>query len=303
MSATDQAVGLHRLEDPAQWRSEAGDVRGRFQAQARPHRQGSGGRARLVRSREDIAVRGADGDAEGMADRPGCVSFVVAHQPGENREAGGVGARPAVRPAEIAVEGPDGARAGGPALTVPVQVVELEEEAVIAIDQQQVAVAARVGGTGVAAFDPLRLGLGLLGDGISGRAAGRAGIALVRIVEIDRDERLAARHRGVRQSVDLGLVTAVAAEVGVHPPVRADELDESGARRVDRRLRDVDVPPVVGRQERQRSGQRAALGRALRERSGGEGERQRQRPGGERGAAAFRERHSSSPGCRPRSRR
>jgi hypothetical protein len=189
-----------------------------------------------------------------------------------------------------------------------VQVVELEEQPVVAVDDEQVAIATGVGGTGIAAFEPLRLRLCLLGNRVAGWPAGSSGIALFGVVEIDRHERLVSRHGGIGDAVDLRRLLGVTAEVGVHPPLEPHELEERRARGVDRRLRNVDVPPVVGRQQRERSREGAALRRALGERRapGGEEEERecraarRKRPR----VPPVRERwHSSSPWCRSRSRR
>src|SRR6185312_1328115 len=95
--------------------------------------------------------------------------------------------------------------------------------------------------------------------GIPGRPARRAGIALIaELHEGDRHQRLAPGHREIDHAVDVRKAVRIAPEVRMETDVAADEVDVPGAPGIDRRRADVDVPPVVGREQRQRSGQWAA---------------------------------------------
>jgi hypothetical protein len=142
-------------------------------------------------------------------------------------------------------------------------VVELEEEMPVAVHEQHVAVAGDVRVAGVAPLDPARLRLGRLGDRIAGGPAGCAGVALVaELHEGDRHQRLGAGDAHVDHPVGLGDDIGVAAEIGVEWRVAPDEVDEVPAVRIEGRLADVHVPPVVGREQREGSRQRPArLGR------------------------------------------
>ena len=192
-----------------------------------------------------------------MADRVGAVHLVVAHQTRENRESGGVGARPGVRSARIRIEREDCPGAGLPSVQrrVPVRGVQLVQHTGIAVDHQQVPVAVRVRViAGETAFDPLLLRLRLVWNWIP------AVIALVvRFDERDVHLRLRAVGDDVRDPVDRrARVAAVTAEIRMHPARRTDERDERRALRIDRSAADVGVPPVVERKQRERRRKRAA---------------------------------------------
>src|SRR5690606_24624249 len=94
-------------------------------------------------------------------------------------------------------------------------------------------------------------------------------VALLLVVEHHRALWLRPVHDNVRHPVDV-LSPREPAEVRVHPPVgAADELDDLARSRIDRRVRDVLVPPVVGREQRQRRRQRSvSLGQRRRELAG-----------------------------------
>ena len=93
--------------------------------------------------------------------------LVVANQAGKDRQTGGVGAGPTLGPASIFVERPDrtGPRLPAPALRVPARAVELEEQAVVLIDDQQVAIALDIPVAWRAALDPAWLAAGQIGIG------------------------------------------------------------------------------------------------------------------------------------------
>ena len=81
-------------------------------------------------------------------------------------------------------------------------------------------------------------------DRIAGRPSGRTGIALIGIGdEGDRQERLVAGNADVRDSIGRGT------EVGVKSARRADPVDQLLRLRIDRRLRDFEIPPVVRRKD------------------------------------------------------
>ncbi len=167
------------------------------------------------------------------------------------------------------------ARAGLPSAArgVPVERVQLVEDPVVAIDDEHVPIAVRVEPRpGSPPSIQPRLRLRLLGNRIAGRTARRAGVALLAVVdERHRHERLAAGHDDVRDPVDgvwIGWIAGRAAPVGMQPACAADVIDERLAVRIDRRLADVEVPPVVGRQHRQRLRQGTAERNALRVRGG-----------------------------------
>ena len=84
--------------------------------------------------------------------------LVVAHQAGQDRQPGRVGRRPAVGPPAVRVHVEERARAGLPLAAVVEDVVQLVEMRFVAIDDQQVAIAAaaQVDVAGLAAFDPVR---------------------------------------------------------------------------------------------------------------------------------------------------
>src|SRR5205823_5842902 len=90
--------------------------------------------------------------------------LVETEEPGQDGESGGVGRRPGVGAETVGPEVEDGARPGGrPAARVP-RVVQLVEDASVAVDHERVTVASRV----LAAL-----------DGRVGAEGIRAGVALV----------------------------------------------------------------------------------------------------------------------------
>ena len=75
-----------------------------------------------------------------MTNRP-AHRFVEAHQPRQDREARGIGGRPAVRTPAVGREIVYRARAGLPSLPGPSGCVQLEEQPAIAIDDQHMPIA------------------------------------------------------------------------------------------------------------------------------------------------------------------
>src|SRR5205814_9335023 len=137
----------------------------------------------LFRSK-DIAMRRAHGHTKGVTNRIGAEHFVIANESRKNRQSRRVGARPSVGTPRVRVERKDRARSGGPLRAVPMQRVELEQDSMIAVDDQHVPVAVRIRiVAGEAAFDPLLLRLRLLRNRITKRPAGSGEVALVVVIE------------------------------------------------------------------------------------------------------------------------
>ena len=116
-----------------------------LQPQPRAHRRQRrvGERAREVARRPDVRPpRARDGEAERVVD-PARRHLVVAREPGQDREPGGVGRRPAGGAHAVRAQVPDRARPGRPAAADPAQRVELVEPAGVAVDDEGVAVAVR----------------------------------------------------------------------------------------------------------------------------------------------------------------
>ena len=140
-------------------------------------------------------------EAQRVADRPGG-DLVVAHEPRQDRQAGGVRRRPAVGAQVVGAQIPDGARARLPAVAAPARVEQLVEAAGVLVDKEDVAVAAR-------------LLVRMLRDRIADA------IGLVRVLERHL-------HLGGALPGDDGVRDAVAEvrpEVGVHRVVGADRAD------------------------------------------------------------------------------
>ena len=157
-----------------------------------------------------------------MPDGVGAEDLVVADEARQYGETGGVGARPGVGPAQVAVEGKDRARPGLPATAVPERLIELEQDPVVIVDEQHVAVAV-VAPAGLPSLDPLRLGARSDRDRVAGGATGSAHVALVGIavgVEVHDLERRRAGDDGVDHAVDVGERGDVPPEVGVDGPAR-----------------------------------------------------------------------------------
>ena len=169
--------------------------------------------------------------------------LVVAHQAGQDGQAGRVGRGPAVGPQGVGREVEDGARAGLPAVARLVGVVHLVEQLVVGVEHEHVAVAGAVG----AAL-----------DGRVGRDRVRPGVALVGVVERDRHLGLRAGNDHVRDA-DRAAVP-VGAEVGVETRRRRRcwrcRRPSSGPRDTAR----CRVPGVVGREERDGDGRRGSVG-------------------------------------------
>ena len=75
-----------------------------------------------------------------------------------------------------------------------------------------------------------------------------SGVAFVGVVEVDGDESLVAGDDGVGDA-DGFVVVQAGAEVGMEMAIEADALDEVGRVGVNRQVRDVGGPDVVGGEE------------------------------------------------------
>ena len=236
----------------------------RLQPHAQPHRRQRrvGGVARVVAGRVDVGLpRALDGEAQRVADHAGRRVAVPAREPGQDRQPGRVGRRPAGRAERVRAEVPDRTRSGRPAAADALQGVELVQLAAVAVDDQRVAVA--VAG--------VRLPL----DGNLRRDRVRALVALVGVLE--RDARL-RRRLAVDDDVgdaDLRAVPEAGAEVGVDRAV-ADRGDQRRGVRGDGKAVDAFVPRVRRGEERT-----AAERRRADRRRRGAGEDQDGRGGGE----------------------
>ena len=113
----DHPVRLQRLEHDPRLLREARDVDARLQPHAQAHR-----RQRRVGRVRRVVPRGVDvrlprprrGEAQRVVD-DAARDLVVAREPGEDRQPGGVGRRPARGPQRVRAEIPDRTRAGLPA--------------------------------------------------------------------------------------------------------------------------------------------------------------------------------------------
>src|SRR5439155_22858253 len=116
-------------------------------------------------------ARAGDREAQGVVDAA-VLQVLVAREAGEDRQPGGVGRGPGLRPQVVRVEAPDRPRSGTPG-RLPglrrVERVQLVEAAGVAVDDDRVAIAGRV----AAALDRH-----VLGDRV------RALIRLARVLEL-----------------------------------------------------------------------------------------------------------------------
>src|SRR5262245_46553426 len=110
-----------------------------------------------MRRGPDVAVRTPHRHAERMTNGP-TERLVVANEPRKNRQSGGVRRRPSFRTARVGRQVEHGSRTRFPtaARCVPPRREQLEEHTPIAIDDEQVTIAAG-SSTGNTAFDEIRL--------------------------------------------------------------------------------------------------------------------------------------------------
>ena len=160
--------------------------------------------------------------------------LVVAREPGEDGQPGGVGGRPAGRPEPIRAQAPDRARAGTPAAPFRIERIELVEAAGAAVDDERMAVSRR----GAPAFD-----LHLARDRIG------AAIRLVGVLEGDARLRLPAADDGDRNS-DRRALPEPRAKVRVHAGSGADRRDDLGGVARDRERVDPLIPGARLREDR-----------------------------------------------------
>ena len=223
-----------------------------------------------MRGRPHVGITGLGcGEADGVAD-DARGDLVVAHEAGQDREAGGVSRRPGVRPQRVRPQVEHRAAVRPPAsVAVRVGAEQLVEPAGALVDDEDVAIAAGAGPTL---------------DRRVGRDRVRARIALAGDAELDRHLGLAGVHDHVRDA-DRTAVPQPGAEVGVHRGGGADGGHVGRRRRIERERVDPRVPDVVGRQHRARHG---ATGRPRRQvRPGATGRHARRgdhrhQPGGHR---------------------
>ncbi len=156
---------------------------------------GSTTAARLVRQGEANRVRNLPGG-----------DFVVTHQAGKNRQAGGIGRcpRPGTLRVGVTQQVPNGRRIGIPAsVAVGDGAEQFVEKAIVVIEHQHVAIAA----------SRIRIAFDLS----VGRYRHRPRIAFVAVSgEVDVDRRLRSAHHGVRDSDNRTLVQS-RSKIGVHP--------------------------------------------------------------------------------------
>src|SRR6185436_20569513 len=223
------AVRLHAAEDVADVSRIAGQILRRFEPQASTHRQCAWRRAGAMGRRPDRAVRRADGDPERVPDWT-THRLIVADEAGKNREPRRVRRGPALRTPDVGREIEHRAGVGFPALraAVPPRGEELVQAPAIAIDDEQVAIAARPAARR-AAFDEA----GLCRRGRRDRISGLTGEATVALVAIrdegHRDARLAAADADVWNAVRRR------SEVRMRRARPADEVDVRARLRIDGR--------------------------------------------------------------------
>ena len=181
-------------------------------------------------------ARARHGEAQRVADASRTERrLFVTRQPGEDRQAGCVGARPAGLTAwahGVAVELEERAAICVPAAAISLQegAIQLVESVVVTVDHQHVPVAIRAG----APFDGRR-GRHGVGPGVALVAIGRPG---------DRHRRLGARHHHVGNA-QRRTVVQPGAEVRMQASGGADAGDDGVRVRVDGIGRDVSVPGIA----------------------------------------------------------
>src|SRR6185312_6476411 len=208
----------------------------RLQPEALSHRRiaGAGETRRLVPRRPDEGIaRLRRGKAQRVWDFAGD-DFLVTNQPREDRQSRRVGGGPPGRAQRIAVQIEYRARPGVPAAVgIRIGGEELVQLAAIAIDDQHV---------------PIAAGRGAPFDRRVGRHRVRPGVALVGVIEADRDAGLAARNDDERYAVRRAVIDG--AEIRMHRLRRAYGRDIGGGIAVDRQRIDGDVPDVIRREHR-----------------------------------------------------
>ena len=255
----------------------------RAESQARAHRQRAARRARTVRRREHVAVRRAHGEPEGVADRVVAEDLVVAHETRQDREPRGVGARPGLGTAVVRRR--SGTRRPSPPPIDRAPRSSARDRArrgcrLSRSTMQHVPIAVRRDRPRIAALDPARSASSPVRDRIARRPTRRAGVALVAVVdERDGHQRLAAGDDDVWHAVNgvrIVRISCRAAPVRMEAARLPDVIDEGLTVRVEGRLTDVQVPPVVRRKDWERLRQGAAQRDALRVRRDGRQDTRRQ---------------------------
>ena len=204
-------------------------------------------------SGKDVGAAGAaDGETERVVD-PAARDLLVAREPGEDRQAGGVGGRPAGGPEPVRAQVPDRAGAGAPAaVRARREREELVELAAVAVDDQRV---------------PVAVGVAAALDRDVRRNRVRTGVGLVGILERDARPRLRGADDGDRDP-DRPALVEPGAEVGVEVVVEPDRRDDPFGVSRDGQAIDALVPRVRGRED----GTRGRLGKPRSRRCATEGE-------------------------------
>ena len=158
--------------------------------------------------------------------------FVVTHQAGKDRQAGGIGGSPCPRTLLVGQQVPDRRRRGIPApVSVGISAVQLVEKAIAVIQHEHVAIA----------IARIRIAL----DRRASRYRHRPRIAFVSVsCKSDADRRLGSAHHRVRNS-DIRTLVLSRAKIGVHADGRSDEVDDGAGIRIHGRAGNILVPKIV----------------------------------------------------------
>ncbi len=208
-------------------RRVARDIKGRLQAEARPHRWDMRC-ARIVRRqvscRPDIAVGIRSGETDGVADLP-AQDFLIAHQARQDRQTRRVRGGPGVRAQGVRVQVPDRAGAGVPAPARITRIVELIQGAGAAVHDQDVMV--------TAVLDP-----GIAGDRIGPR---------VRFIQIIKGDGHLGRPRAddVIRNPDRAAIPRAGAKIHVKACVPPDRIDPLVRARVNWKGIDRGIPDII----------------------------------------------------------
>ena len=159
--------------------------------------------------------------------------FVVTHQAGKDRQAGGIGGSP--RPRTLLVGFSRSQTAAEAAFQLPLPLgtgaEQFVEKAIAVIEHQHVAIA----------IARIRIAL----DRRVARYRHRPRIAFVAVSgEVDADRRLGSAHHRVRDS-DIRTLVLSRSKIGMHPDGRSDEVDDGARVRIHRRAGNILVPEIV----------------------------------------------------------
>ena len=231
-----EAVLRHRTQHDPRLGGVRRDVVAGVEPEARPHRRVARiiGRAGLVACRPQVGpLRDRRGEADRMVDvaRP---HLVVAQEAREDRQAGGVGRRPAIGPQPVRAQVPHRARPCRPPPALQPRVPRLVQPTGARIDHDRVAIAVGV----PAALDA---------RGPAQRVAHP--VALVGVLERHAHARPAVHDRH-RDAVGHGLLAVRRTEVRVQRGRRLHEDSHVVRAGLDRKAVDARMPVVVAREHR-----------------------------------------------------